>query len=76
MPQGVYMKKLTLLLLSLVLCVSLFALTACDNGTQSSDSSSVEFDQGGAEIDDDMIGFENSDEASKNTNGGIWTDGN
>ena len=65
------MKKLTLLLLALAMCASLFMFTGC-NGDG---SSSVNFENGGAEIDDDMIGFENSDDASKNTNGGIWTDG-
>ena len=70
------MKKLTLLFLSIVMCVSLFALTACDEQPEGSSSSSVKFEEGGAEIGDDMVGFENSDEASKNTNGGIWTDGN
>ena len=67
------MKKITLLFLSLVMCVAFFALTGCGDN---SDSSSVSFDNAGVEIEDDMTGFENSDEASKNTNGGIWTDGN
>ncbi len=71
------MKILTAFFLALLMCLSLFAFTACDGSSDDSQSSSsIEFENGGAEINDDMIGFENSDEASKNTNGGIWTDGN